>query len=300
MSLYNCFSNDYILNFKFDGKTVNSDDAEIYKYFKVPIVGDAEYTIAIECEQPYELCCIFYDKQLISYSLSEELRGNTYQKVNSSNFNKPYLFTKMKEFYNDKQEGIVSNTSKYTAYTNLKESLYLIIKLPISCNSSIVILEGNYTTANDFTLVGNKFTSNHSITNYKVDKEDELINIPLISRSQLLSLNDGNQYAFSDKLIGYLLDNTITNMTSISEDITRIQDKLREIKENQSDNNLLITAKNISYPQGIWKDSFRNIMYDYYRRSNNNINTKTYDILGYCDKDIEKALSLLKLRKGGK
>lgn len=41
-------------------------------------------------------------------------------------------------------------------------------------------------------------------------------------------------------------------------------------------------------------------MYDYYRKSNNNINTKTYDILGYCDKDIEKALSLLKLRKGGK
>ena len=301
MSLYNYFANMYLNNLHIefttnDGNKIkfNTDDSN-YKYYLLPICFDNLYTIAIDCSLPYEMCCIFYSKTY--YSLDNPgIESLTYQKVNSSLFTKPFIYDKLCDLTSR------LNSSVFNEYSKLKDILCLVIKIPISCNSSVVVLEGNHCAANDYKLTDmGKMINTYSITNYEKASDADLLKVPLNWKSQLLSYNTNISYPFADKLIGYLTDNTITNMTTISEDIKRIQKKLVELQERAIKHNatsIAINDTSIDIPYGIWKNKLRNILYDYHRKANEYTYDKSQDILGYCDKDIEKDLEFF--RKSGK
>lgn len=293
MSLYNYFTNEYISNIDFTKKdnklilsTEKTDDR--YKYYLIPVVADTEYTIAIDCSLPYEICGMFYSKNYTSSS-NLFLETMTYQKMAPSSFSKPVIYDNL---IADKFTKLLTE-EQFNEYYRLRDSLCIVLKVPTTCNSSIVILEGNHTADNDFKVNADcSFTPNYSITNYEGTTEEQFINIPLKSQSQLLYINSNISHPFADKLVGYLTGNTITNMTEIANDIKRIQKKLVEIQEEG--NPELVKNGNIEIPYGIWRNVFRNMLYDYDRKVNSKTFVNNKDVLGYCDKDVEKDLSLFK------
>jgi len=91
-----------------------------------------------------------------------------------------------------------------------------------------------------------------------------------ISNLSLLEVNDKVSYAFSDKLILYLLQSSITSNESIYNNILRVQ------KDLQAD-------RYYDAIDDVWNDYIRKIIYDKYFN-------KTQDLIGYVDADIENFL----------
>ena len=117
MPLYNCFSNracenlkisgeitevitkgtkrenrvvtEHKTNFIFDTKDTN------YKIYMVPVKLFQNYTIAIDSNQPIEMCCGIYNNYQDTRDKFENLPKLTYQKINQSQFTKPFLYTKL-------------------------------------------------------------------------------------------------------------------------------------------------------------------------------------------------------------
>jgi len=101
----------------------------------------------------------------------------------------------------------------------------------------------------------------------------------LITPLQLLRMNTNEQHPFADRLIEYLLENSITNREDeITDNIKRVQ---KALSLNYDSNNYF--AK---YP-GIWEYRINQIIYDYINLHKNTYGVN-HDILGYVDKDAEK------------
>ena len=289
MSLYNYFANCYITDLDItreieNTKVIQDTTDSRYKYYLIPVVAGCDYTIAIDCSLPYFVCGLFYDKRYIKSS-NNFIEDKTFQKISGSSFNKPILYSALNNTFLTRL-----TEDEFTNYYQNKNNLSIVLKLPASCSSSIVILEGNHCSDNDYYIEADgSFNYNYSVTNY--GNNPDFKKISLKSRSQLLNINSGVSYPFADKLIGYLVENSITNMTNISQDIKRVQKKLSELQESNSS---LILQKNLDLPYGVWKDEYRNILYDYYRKWSSSKNVESFDILGYVDKDVEKSLNLLK------
>lgn len=390
-NIYKAF--DSLVSFK---TTDNS-----YKIYMIPVKFFKEYTIAISSDYPYELICGFYTKGLLeneNNALLDILQKKTYQYIPTSDFNTPFLYSKLldEHLYNNEY------------FQEHEDSLKLFLKMPITNNSTITILEGNYinwnskwvdkelnvekldlnrtiavvppeldllsesTIEGDFIVLGDElnvdeeinaldsvdvspavsyfyigankdqkvykmtyggkdieFTeldeygvpiplkalydngtrdiwkNNKSIINYKKSVEDKDIDninvgdITLISNLQLLNLNSGISHPFADKLISYLLDNTITHLDNISDNISRMQEAL--VRRYYSGSITIIDPetnkpKVISNKAGLkeyryagkWDDLYKVLNYDIAKETGL-LDTKN-DILGYVDKDIETAL----------
>lgn len=269
MQLYNCFVPESLTNFYYNNDSITFDsDDNTYKLYMLPVKFDSVYTIAIESETPIELMCCFYDKS--ETIKNEDLYKLTYKKVNYSRFSKPFLYKNLNQHFDG---------DLFSQEQNLK----LLIKVPNDLSSTITILEGDYTKNNQFTLDNTNLISyNRSIVNFEVE---DINNIHLVSSSQLLYINTGVSYPFSDKLISYLVGNTITPLDKISDNIKRVQNQLRKLNYIAS----------IKYP-GFWQDNYKYILYNI--AQNNKLSNKNdLDILGYVDKDLERLLS--QLTKGG-
>lgn len=164
-----------------------------------------------------------------------------------------------------------------------EKDLRLFIKVPTSCKSSIVILEGDYRSYNDSKYVPAKkilegdlslekttwsYKQNHCVLNFNTIKKRAKYKMPSgednfgdgidlneydfkpISRLQLLAMNTGESYPFADRLIEYLSGSTITSMEEIPDNIKRAQKVM-------SDN------KNYFNIEGLWENKMQNILYDY-------------------------------------
>lgn len=103
------------------------------------------------------------------------------------------------------------------------------------------------------------------------DKEQD--KLFLSSDISLLRMNDKQSYAFSDKLIQYLLRSAITSDENIFNNVKRIQEAV--------DINLYYTSV-----EDVWNDYLRKVLFDKYVDNND----YKMDILGYVDNDIEKYL----------
>lgn len=124
-----------------------------------------------------------------------------------------------------------------------------------------------------------------------IDKltNNELNNI-LLSDLQLQRLSTGESYAFSTRLIEYLLDNVITSEDQFDGDIRRVQKVLRE------DDMLISTGY-----QGVWDRSIRSALFRKYISSGKTTgrSRSINDINGFVDKDVEDYLSVLNNRHNG-
>lgn len=313
MSMYNCFSNNLVDNLVIswgDNNYFTTED-DSYKVYCLPVKLNKKYTIALSSGTSFEMICALYSKTL----LESDVPNSTYKKVSQSSFEKPFIY-----------DNLTKDELQTQFLYEHEKDLKMFIKLPVSNNTSIVILEGEYLNTN--TKVQNKLTKNweHSSTviNYtkeeptshsgypkveyaynadenkyvpfvqdytKTVENDKIKDIKLVSSLQLLQLNTNYSYPFADRLIEYLVDNVITEMDNIPDNINRVQEQLfyRYVNNIDPETNLPTKVGIHDYKyKGIWEDKYKAVGYDLAKETGI-LNTE-FDILGYIDKDVESKL----------
>lgn len=115
-----------------------------YKIFMLPIKLFNTYTIALDSELPVELCCGIYGKYQDTREKFIEIPGLTYKKLSHCKFSFPILYT---ECLNLNQLAL-SNSIVELAQN--ESDLKLFIKVPANNTSTIIVLEGNYISWNDY------------------------------------------------------------------------------------------------------------------------------------------------------
>lgn len=276
MSLYNCFAYQLATGFHV-GKTeegysiINSSD-ENYKIVMVPIKFNRTYTIAVDCSVPYIAYPVFYNRGgLVKTSI-----GETYKYLASvfipsniiakkcSMFNSPYKVEIKCPSDNDDY-----NKVDYSKYEN---SLYLVLQLPSDNKSSITVLEGDYTSKNSY------YNADGVLTVPSVIKSDfdklptKELNSTMLCQIGLLQVNDGNIYAFSNKLMEYLLKNAIDPTDEIPQNIYRIQERTNSLSDKTT-------------IPSIFDQYMRSKIFNKYIGT---VGNRRVDINGYVDRDTEK------------
>lgn len=300
MPLYNCFSDHICNNIELTWNvatdstksiTFSGSDSE-YKIYMLPVRLFQKYTIAIDCQQKYELCCGIYGKYLDTREIFKQIPRKTYKKV-MGQFSKPILYDLAELLPNELPSKDITGTTEEEKKKQKEQweetmawlaknecDLKLFIKLPAANNSSITILEGDYRSWNNGNGVGTDKTQNKTVLNF--DAPDKLFsnsNLKLITPLQLLKFNTGKSYPFADRLVEYLLGNTITPLDEIADNIKRVQ---------------TIALKNgqVNKADGIWTDKLQKILYNFMNSeelAQSNKKETNHDILGYVDKDVENA-----------
>ena len=107
----------------------------------------------------------------------------------------------------------------------------------------------------------------------------------MLSPLSLLQMNDGVSYAFSNRLIEYLLDNVITPVDEIFQNISRVQTYVSELSKYLGDN--AFCCNYIPMLKGEWDDLLRVCTYNDYINSRE----RSLDINGYVEKSIEKYIT---------
>ena len=253
MSLYNCYNYKITENFSlFTSKPYAKDKTnKINKIMLVPIKFNKKYTVAIDSPTPLYIKAVIYKNGLVKGNDSEfitnKLEDRTL-KLNTTQFSKPFVFE-------------LFNTDKYLQ--QFENCLYLAIQIPKNLNSTLTVLEGDFT---DYKV---ERISDINIIN---ESDSSVITNCISSIPSLLVTNDFKQHPFADKLIAYLLRNTIDDREYIDKNVSNIEN---------------IINYSPSY-QGLWSPQLRYILHNRYVNSKYDLNK--YDILGFVDRDIEDAI----------
>ena len=197
MSMYNCFNNKICSNIYIKQTTTptlsketqnitvfNSADSN-FNIYAFPVKLFSKYTIAIDCNQGIEMFCGFYNKTLELNGVPKyiNLFQKTYQKINKTMFNQPFVYDKLsyenwtleRELASTENGNIVikdsDSISRYDIL-NREQDLKLFLKIPATCKSTITVLEGDFSTYNDFIYtpnINNTRTGQVTRWDYKVN-----------------------------------------------------------------------------------------------------------------------------------
>lgn len=252
MPFYNCFNYDFVENLYINNENkVVKNKNNLYKQFLIPIDSNRDYTIALNSSNIIKYTVVFCNKYgLITKNVPQNIP--VLQK-SFSIFSQPFLYKLNLDNFNEAEQLQILRNEKY---------LYLLIQLPKDLNTSIVVLEGNYIDSQQTQIFEGEYN--------------------LISKLSLLEYDTQNIYAFSDKLIEYLLENVITSQDIFDKDILRVQEKLK----------LPINELN---PKSVWTQYLRKYLYIQYMQLTDTKYSKL-DINGFVDKNIERALMEGKLK----
>lgn len=316
MSMYNCFSNKLCKNIRvqteLDGDNIfelNAYDTR-YKIYMVPVKLFEKYTIAIDCAQGVEMACVLYNKDIIS---SSDLIARTYVKIPSMRFQQPIIFDKLdvahwslaKELEhinnteNSAVRSIIEDPASTTRWDILRQeqNLKLLIKVPATCASSIVVLEGDYRAYNDTSYIPSytyadaetvksihwKYSQNSLVPNFERDNLNDIFTAHAfkpISKLQLLAINSGVSYPFADRLIEYLTDNVITPEDSLPDNIRRVQ-------------RMQASAGYESKNEGLWETRNQMLIYDYMLNDGPQITKNTLQSTNLLSRPTESGLSVV-------
>lgn len=152
---------------------------------------------------------------------------------------------------------------EYDLY-NYEKNLYLIIQLPIANQSSIVVLEGDYSDNNIPPII-----NMGEVDKIKVGQ----LNQALLGKQSLLQINDSISYAFSNRLIEYLALNVIDSIDSITENTIRVQKYMGALDTSI---------------KGAWSNKLR---IDIFNKVYNDYTSDRIDINGFVDKETEKIIT---------
>jgi hypothetical protein len=326
MPLYNCFSNRACphLNLSFEVgngyevkfKTDQSFETALYKYYMVPVKFFKDYTIAIDSEASIEVCCCIYDEYHNKDTDFAKIPKLTYQCFGDMQFKKPVLYTKIQNLTGL----LVDPTNDMNDLCQQEDNLKLILKIPVNNNSSIVILEGDYTQYNDLAYQGTvadyaELISEQEWQDLLEAKQDDTISTILGKLRQKTSGSAVSKQT-NRTIINYqtldacefLADKLITPLqllrTNTGESYP-FADRLVEylvgnvitVNETILDNvvraktvigsNCPADIKIITAEDGIWEPILQCLAYDYINK-NQNLHDINHDILGFIDKDVEK------------
>lgn len=281
MPMYNCFNGQSANNIDISvkGTGIEFDTSnESYKIFTVPVKYYKKYTLFVDCPTNFEVVACYYlnNNQLNSLILDSSntvledyLYKKTYVKVVGASFNTPIVYDKLEKLLFELDNQTIAKT-----FAQKEIELSLLIKLPKNNNSSLVVLEGDYSDdkTQRYYPSDTTFSSHNSyIVNYENVKEFN----NYTSYKQLTYINDGNSYPFADRLIEYLIENVITPLDEIELDTKRVETNLLKKK--------VIDSYTPFYE---WNNELRAKIY--LKAIKNGLLNKTFDILGYVDKDVEE------------
>lgn len=317
MGLYNCNAYDMpssltascAINVGSDGAagvSFSTDDSG-YSLIMVPVRWGKRYTVAVDWHGAFEMACIHYSN---GSALDDEMISESYHREVGPRFNHPFLY----EMPQCPKEG------------DAKESaLKLILKVPSSCNSSIVVLEGDFRkcamdnmymadNTNDGLRLGDALCWHAQ--RYGKISENVLIGESILSDEQGESW--GNSYvqcAGGDILIGdsrLVFDDRLWNFDYVTKSqllsmnlgskalladrlveylslqaISPMDEVVDNIKRLQKTLNAKYDGYSIkSY--GKWDESMRRTLYSYAWTSG--LIHRKEDMLAYFDKDVEKEI----------
>lgn len=283
MPFYNCFN---YKSFKGslveeewdpDEETENSDtktkivwtgkSSAQYKLFVVPISLNKTYTIYMDAGNNVSLLPVLFTEH-------RELKddsNNTF--LNESHYKDP------------ENQGSVGKYFAYVNFTNpitykldsslfdnestlatLEKYLYLCIQVPKSCNSSIVILEGDY-----------KEVQSEKIFDASFMNDQVLMNKLLLKNLSLTLANNKTVYAFSDKLVEFLLLAVVNSQDDIIKNTTRLQNMAEMTRLN-------------GYIPNVWTVEMRRKFFETYLKEAYVDGSLKTDVTGFGDSKIEKML----------
>lgn len=266
MSMYNCYSD------------ITFTDAK-YKYISIPVKYNQKYIVAFTCSN-YDYYFGF-DNNLKSIQKYFSDNENVNKIVNKkSNFNDPYKI----------ETKILKNKLFF------EDNYRLIMRVPLSNEEKIVIIEGDY-MLNMYSKIVDIEKNKKQICNIinhdaikieanydnlsDINIDNYLSNIYLLRKKQ-------NNYSepFSPRLIEYLSGNCITSSEKISKNVIDAKYKLfyRYGTKDQVDK---IKQKELKLTDKITEE-YRLRFLNAFQKANKKIDD--FDLLGYVDKDIEYCL----------
>lgn len=271
MGMYNCFANEILVDDK-------------YKYIIIPMKHNTKYTIAFDGKD----CDYLFTYETTLEKIAANFKDNNYKNKPSSGYKKrtstflnPFLLTSLIGEDTSITGGLNAGKKIYSCF---KEKLYkLVIRVKVTDNPVITVLEGDYTKAKqEFAPICANFEKGVDYSNIDLNN--------YLSDLQLLDFHLGQKdvsYPFADKLLEYLTGLAITPNDPISQNIIDAK-----IKFNSKFKLPVIPVN------GKFTANDRLRCLDLFGRSKY-WNKSTYDLLGYVDKEIEECLDdeTLKIRE---
>ena len=295
MPFYNCFTGEYVTDIFIDTTTTtNENNEEITthniiqsnpnlfgkKIIAIPVKFGETYSIFIDCSTEVEIMCGFYgNKGYISPTQTPAVEiktENKYEVLRYTSFRDGFTYTTPKP---------EKSTYPYTRFFKM------FIQLPLNTESSIVVLEGDYTAKNIA----------YSTIEIPLDDKNEkkltaaIDNFPTKSKQYQTLLSDlsltqiaGNiSYAFSNRLIEYLTYNVITSEETINQNISRIQQYASSYINSKLNHTEPFDI--LSSTPDVWDIKLQTYLFNLAKESKY-IQNKL-DLTGYVDKDVEQVIT---------
>lgn len=285
MPFYNCYNGEYVTDIFINTSTTTTkavddsgNETEVTtinhniiqsdpnvrgkKVISIPVKFGETYSIFIDCSTQVEIMCGFYgNKGYISPTQTPAVEiktENKYASLRYTSFRDGFTYTTPKP---------EKSTYPYTRFFRM------FIQLPLNTESSIVVLEGDYTT---------KDTA--AIDNFPTKVKQ---NQTLLSDLSLNQIAGTVSYAFSDRLIEYLTYNVITGEETITQNISRVQQyasSLINAKLNHTE-----PFNMLSSTPDVWDTKLQTYLFNLAKESKY-IQNKL-DLTGYVDKDVEQVIT---------
>lgn len=276
MPYYNCFNYKTTSGFSIGKKGIDEPN-EKRKQVAIPVKFNKKYTIALTCKYLTRLKAVLYNSTGLIKSayqgVTTDLTGllnDSVCLVSNSQFNQPFIWE-------------VSCEDKYLQ--SFENCLYLIIDLPVDTRTSIVVLEGDFTT-----LRGDKTFDVSEIERIPTDEINQL----LIASPSLLAFDDGEIYAFSDKLIENLSLNVINKNDEIVQNTQRVENYAQLQSDIAVKQNSMCFIRNYDSSNtldGVWNKYLRYVLFKSYMSSSDRVYNDIFDVDGFVDKKMEEFLT---------
>lgn len=203
MPYYNCYSGLMLTDIELAAQdklvTVSRVSVTKYKVVAVPIKLGKSYTIAVDCPTPVYMRAVIHDTNrfIAESELDEQIRedlGASGKQFSRLRFSDPVTYT-------------FEPSLNSLKLSHLSKDLYLVIQLPQNNTSSIVVLE-------DMNIVDGIHCDKQSV------RIRDSIKPALLEKNYFMS------FAFSDRLVEYLLGNVVSEQDAVHENIEKIQHAL--------------------------------------------------------------------------
>ena len=273
MPFYNCFGNEYLADIDFDssGKVFSTKFSDsMYKILSVPVRFGQTYMIALNSEVPVECICAIYGSKGYIKALTDNLNSinsepattskhNTYQKFQRTQFQSPVLYKTVSwhQLYaqlEDDDTKTINEKAYDQSLGQFEKYLRLLIKIPKTNNSSVVVIEGNYSVQDQKNLI-NVIGSEH-LQEYKAKSNitwsnqylyGTSVNAKTVSgdwiRPEIIQNADGlnfvknnNQIEFNNKKNTYNYSFTVIYKQSETSIVTLLNQKITQVFENSINN----------------------------------------------------------------
>lgn len=290
MSMYNCFDgevNEDQVNLSLDSSSSDRKFGGVdgaFITYSVPVKKGQSYTLGIQSPSlPIEVCVVIHNSlasfrnhnnEIVSKYSNLILAQNTYTKVTT--FNRAYL---------DKLwDKIEANKGLNEFVDFYKDELRLLIKVPQALSrSTIVLLEGDYRYIyHKHNFLKPVKLDNTSSGGYNYNEKPDF---KFYTNPQLFSyLNQNDNNLLGDRLIEYLTGNAISSLSE-DYDIIKLQKALQSFAPQKN-----YVDPDDPYYYGTWNKADRiKIINDLIFGKSIAADKNIYDMIGYCDKDIEQA-----------